>query len=181
MMSVDNYMFCSGYIVDVLIPSESGRGQVSQAQQPVVSYNDEVRLPGLIMHQELKEMGFSDEEVTSAVSKGYTDIQACVDFLLSPANASPLHAKASPLPRQRRGNLSGTYRLPECITYLLHLFNTKRHRCRIMLSVRKRSPLSLQMHALFIEPKLSHCGASSELLGNIEQPLIRKLLPKQLK
>ncbi len=96
--SVDNYRFCRSYIEDVLIPSESGRGQVSQFQQPSFSYNEQIRLPALTMHQELKEMGFSDTEVASAISKGHADIQACVDFLLSPANASPLPAKASPGP-----------------------------------------------------------------------------------
>ena len=67
---------------------------------------------------------------------------------------------------------------------LLRLFNMKRHRYRIMLLVRKRSPkifsVSLLMcafHALFMKPKLNYCGASSELLRNI----VTQHLPKQLK
>ena len=68
---------------------------------------------------------------------------------------------------------------------LLRLFNTKRHRYRIMFLVRKRSPkmfsvslLSLHaFHALFMKPKLNRCGASSELLRNI----VTQHPPKQLK
>jgi hypothetical protein len=77
------YNVCSRYIEDILIPLGSSPLQASHAPSPVVSSKKASRSPSLPLFDELKHMGFSDEEIKSAVAQGYLTVEDCVDFLLS--------------------------------------------------------------------------------------------------
>jgi hypothetical protein len=77
------YNACSKYIEDILIPSDSSPLQASHAPSPVVSSKKASRSPSLPLFDELKHMGFSNQEIQSAVAQGYSTVEDCVDFLLS--------------------------------------------------------------------------------------------------
>jgi hypothetical protein len=78
---------CLGYIKDVLIPAERGSNPASQTPLPTTTYKDKVVSSALPVKEELKTMGFSDDEIVNAISKGHSDTQSCVEYLLSLAAA----------------------------------------------------------------------------------------------
>ena len=77
------YNTCSRYIEDILTPLGGSLLQASHAPSHVVSSKKASRSPSLPLFDELKHMGFSDEEIQSAVVRGYSTVEDCVDFLLS--------------------------------------------------------------------------------------------------
>ena len=77
------YNACKRYIEDVLVPQDDSRPQALHALSPVVSSKTTSCSPGLTLAEELKIMGFSDEEMKSAVAQGFSTVEDCVDFLLS--------------------------------------------------------------------------------------------------
>ena len=91
----DNFRKCWRYIEDVLIPAEAGK-PAPQAPQPAMTFKDKVVSSALPVKEELKTMGFCDEEIDAAIAKGHKDTQSCVEYLLSLAVDAPSSPVASP-------------------------------------------------------------------------------------
>ncbi len=58
-------------------------GMASGALNPTPSHKDKIASPARQLRATLKEMGYTDMQIDAAVTKGYNDLQSCVQYLLS--------------------------------------------------------------------------------------------------
>jgi hypothetical protein len=93
---VTAFTWCCEFIQRELDPPGKPHQPLSQAPL-TTSWKATVAAPALDIRAELKRMGYTDQQVDSAVTRGCSDLNACVQYLLSAESSSKASSHA-PVP-----------------------------------------------------------------------------------
>ena len=102
------FTWCCVFIERELEPPGKPTQPLSQAPL-TTSWKAKVATPALDIREQLKSMGYTDQQVDAAVTAGCSDLNACVQYLLSAESSSKVssHAPASaPSPGDGGGGAS---------------------------------------------------------------------------